>query len=495
MLLMHRAHTESTRGMRSRRAATSPKSRRPRTSVHAEETLTDLSARWEWRQDDSGRLVQRLVPSAVRASDAPRASLPARWMKEVQSVFLPAGYPASVRPEYLKFQAFDTLQAACSYLRSILTTSAILRGAGVGEEAASPMAAAVAWVLRDGVGMFGSLVFSYIVGASFDVHVKEWRLFADLINDVGLTLDMLAPLAGSYFVLVAALGAACKTICGMVAGATRASITSHFSLRDNLADVSAKESAQETAVTLVGLLGGTLLARRLDDSAFTTWIAFGVLTALHVWANWLGVGCLTFDVINPQRAALLTKRWWQMADGASNLGDLSPRCIAKQERIWGPLQLWRRGPRLGVGIRALIDPRSADGAAAQLRALEELFAEVDYLLRLDEAGVAHVALKAGADGATVLRALLHAELLAGGSFSSVAGRSRRGTPLRATRPAAPPADDGLGVEERRALEASLGVCNESWPAFRKQLVAAGWQEATLRFEQCWGRVRVRVSTA
>ena len=168
-------------------------------------------------------------------------------MKEVQSVFLPAGYPASVRPEYLKFQAFDTLQAACSYLRSILTTSAILRGAGVGEETASPMAAAVAWVLRDGVGMFGSLIFSYIVGASFDVHVKEWRLFADLINDVGLTLDMLAPLAGGYFVLVAALGAACKTICGMVAGATRASITAHFALRDNLADVSAKESAQEVS--------------------------------------------------------------------------------------------------------------------------------------------------------------------------------------------------------------------------------------------------------
>ena len=44
----------------------------------------------------------------------------------------PGGYPASVRPEYLRFQAYDTLQAACSYLRNILTTSAILRGAGVG---------------------------------------------------------------------------------------------------------------------------------------------------------------------------------------------------------------------------------------------------------------------------------------------------------------------------------------------------------------------------
>ena len=99
-------------------------------------------------------------------------SLAARASAEICSVFLPAGYPESVRPEYLRFQAYDTLQAACSYLRNILTTSAILRGAGVGAGAASPMAAAIAWVLRDGVGMFGSLVFSYVVGGGFDRNVK-----------------------------------------------------------------------------------------------------------------------------------------------------------------------------------------------------------------------------------------------------------------------------------------------------------------------------------
>ena len=75
---------------------------------------------------------------------------------------------------------FDTLQAACSYLRNVLTTSALLKAAGVGEDAASPMAAALTWILRDGMGMFGSLVFSYFAGANFDVNVKEWRLFADL---------------------------------------------------------------------------------------------------------------------------------------------------------------------------------------------------------------------------------------------------------------------------------------------------------------------------
>lgn len=38
----------------------------------------------------------------------------------------------SVREEYLTYQAWDTVQALCSYLRGILTTKAILEGSGVG---------------------------------------------------------------------------------------------------------------------------------------------------------------------------------------------------------------------------------------------------------------------------------------------------------------------------------------------------------------------------
>lgn len=88
------------------------------------------------------------------------------------------------------------------------------------------------------------------------------------VNDVGLTLDMLAPLmpSPSSFALLAAAGAACKSICGTVAGACRSSVTAHFALSSNLADVSAKEGAQETAVTLVGLVVGSWLATQLGDS-------------------------------------------------------------------------------------------------------------------------------------------------------------------------------------------------------------------------------------
>ena len=178
----------------------------------------------------SRRVRYRVTAHQPPAAESIAGSTAASVFEAARAALLPEGYPGSVRPEYLRFQVYDTIQAACSYLRAILSTGAILKASGVGEAAASPMAAAVAWVLRDGFGMCGSLLFASLVGVGFDENVKEWRLFADLINDVGLTLNMLAPMAGERFFLVAALGSTCTSICGMVAGATRASITAHFAL-------------------------------------------------------------------------------------------------------------------------------------------------------------------------------------------------------------------------------------------------------------------------
>ena len=456
------------------------------------------SATTQWRTDFDGNLCRLASGDAGAAMATPRASFAARVYTELCSVFLPVGYPESVRSEYLRFQAFDTLQAACSYLRNILTTSAILRGAGVGEDKASPMAAAIAWVLRDGFGMFGSLVFSYLVGTGFDRNVKEWRLFADLINDVGLTLDMLAPLAGppggTNFMVVAALGACCKTICGMTAGATRASITAHFALRDNLADVSAKEGAQETAVTLLGLLVGSALANNLGDSPRTTWAAFVLLTLVHVWANWLGVGCLALDSINRQRAAILARRWWRLrlsidsseagtsaaaaAQAADTQRALSPREVAREERLWGPLLLWLRGPRVGVGVGGLIDIGAADGGAAELRELERIHRDEDYLLstrtgRADRAGrrgkplgAPAIALRPQATGATALKALLHASWL----DEIKTGRHPIATP-----------------------EEAVAASHAEWDAFKTALRGAGWPHASVSLEG-EGRTRVVVTT-
>lgn len=273
-----------------------------------------------------------------RLSSSP--SIPARtWQQSLHhgfvvrpqrifaDLFLPLGYPESVGEGYLVYQAYDSLQGICSYLRGVVATSAVLMAAGVGDADATAMSAAVNWALRDGTGMVGGLLFSYVASAQFDSYVKEFRLFADVINDVGLTLDMLAPHAGRGRVLyVTSLATMCKTMCGMAAGATKGSITHHFAIHGNMADLNSKESTQETLVSLLGMIFGIGLARYLhrlekqgcgdgntaggveeeciaDGTAkFISWTIFIFLTIVHVWANYLGVKILRLRTLNRERA-------------------------------------------------------------------------------------------------------------------------------------------------------------------------------------------------
>lgn len=128
----------------------------------------------------------------VRTGDSTSKSL--SFYSLFSYTFLPIGYPQSVKKDYLEFQIYDSIQGACSYLRSILTTTAIFKGMGVGDSNASLLSATYTWVLKDLTSMLGSLLFSSMASNQFNQNIRAWRLFADVINDVGLTLDMIAPL-------------------------------------------------------------------------------------------------------------------------------------------------------------------------------------------------------------------------------------------------------------------------------------------------------------
>jgi uncharacterized membrane protein (DUF485 family) len=82
------------------------------------------------------------------------------------------------------------------------------------------------WAIRDGLGMIGGLMFSYFASPHFDAHVKEFRLLADVLNDIGLTLDMALPFLlsfdiewlGSPYLILTSCSTLCKVACGISAG-------------------------------------------------------------------------------------------------------------------------------------------------------------------------------------------------------------------------------------------------------------------------------------
>ena len=230
-----------------------------------------------------------------------------RWL---WGTLVPVGYPETVAEEYVVYQVWDSVQGLCSYLRGILGTKALLEAAGVGSESASVSAAAVAWALRDGFAMVASLVFSF-AGHDFDRHPKIWRFIADVSNDVGMTLEVLTPYVcgrPSTFVLMTGVAAAFKTICGVAAAASKAVISAHLSNGTNFGDVAVKENAQEAMITLIGLLLGIPIADVLKTPRLTLAV-FGILTVVHLWANYKAVRCLRLRTITRSRGDLLIHRF------------------------------------------------------------------------------------------------------------------------------------------------------------------------------------------
>ena len=100
-------------------------------------------------------------------------------------------------------------------------------------------------------GMLGGVLFAARVGSGLDENAKQWRFFADCVNDVGMAFELAAPLFDkSAFLAFACLGSLARALCGCAAGATRAALTQHFAA-GNAADWRRRPS-QETATSWSG---------------------------------------------------------------------------------------------------------------------------------------------------------------------------------------------------------------------------------------------------
>uniref|UniRef100_A0A8C1V1B3 Zgc:162613 n=1 Tax=Cyprinus carpio TaxID=7962 RepID=A0A8C1V1B3_CYPCA len=253
-----------------------------------------------------------------------------------QSVFLPQGYPESVSEDYLQYQLWDTVQAFSSSLSGTLATQASLRGVGVGNQEATVAAATITWLLRDGTGMLGRILFAWLKG-----------LFADILNDVAMFMEIAAPHFPPFFTLIVCIAGIFKSIVGVAGGATRAALTVHQARRNNMADISAKDGSQETLVNLAGLLVSLALIPLVTDNPLLTFILFFLFTVLHLFANYKAVRSVVMETLNEARLSIVLHRY--LLDGQL----LSPAEANQKEPVF--LSLRRTVPiKLGVRLGDIV---------------------------------------------------------------------------------------------------------------------------------------------
>lgn len=295
-------------------------------------------ANWIVQEVTSSSSVDTLSSAASPQSTARRQQT---ISKLLQNTFLPIGYPKSVPDEYTSYQGWNLLQDLCSYLRGVMSTRALLQGMGVGRADITAYQATIQWIFRDGASLLGSLLFTSLTSYNFGQNVKMWRIFADSINNVGITLDLIAPLLPRpWFLPIVCLGSVCKALCGVAAGATGAVINTHFGqLQNNLADVMAKNNAQHNIITLLGLMASIKFATVADKlpGAFT-YTSYTILTILHMFSNYRAMKILALKTLNRSRLSILIDQFLTMPSIKTAI--LQKEVVSNDKAILSEAEAW-----------------------------------------------------------------------------------------------------------------------------------------------------------
>lgn len=229
----------------------------------------------------------------------------------LQNIFLPKGYPDSVSDDYAAYQIWDTLQAFCSTICGTLCTHAILKGIGVGSENINAYSATVTWILKEGSGHVGRIIFAWWQGSQLDVDSKKWRLRADFLNDLAMGIEIyVLPKYPHLSTQILCGSTLLKAIVGVAGGATRAALTQHHALRGNLADVSSKDSSQETCVNLVASFVGLYLLTLIKSQAML-YTVFYIVVTLHLYANLRAVRAVCLRTFNESRYLIALEEFFR----------------------------------------------------------------------------------------------------------------------------------------------------------------------------------------
>ena len=130
-------------------------------------------------------------------------------------------------------------------------------------------AAAYTWVLKDGIGQLGGILFASRYGRNFDEDIKKWRFMAMLAMNVAIYIEIMTLKFPTMFLALASIANVGKNICFLLASASRASINVRFAKRNNIGDISGKSVSQFTASTLFGVGVGLTLSKIINIASIS----------------------------------------------------------------------------------------------------------------------------------------------------------------------------------------------------------------------------------
>lgn len=180
----------------------------------------------------------------------------------------------------------------------------LLYGVGLGAGAV-PVSAAINWILKDGLGQLGGVLYATYMNNSFDSDPKRVRFRAAVALQVCSFLELLTPVFPHLFLPLASISYTGKNISWIAASATRAQF--HYSLmaHSNLGDVTARATTQTIACSVVGTAISVGLAHLVGNDVTMIMGIFLPVAALDIYANYRSCQIVGLKTFNEQRANIV----------------------------------------------------------------------------------------------------------------------------------------------------------------------------------------------
>ena len=211
-----------------------------------------------------------------------------------------------------------------------------------------PAAAALNWVLKDGLGRLGKLTVSTVYGRTFDSDLKRSRLTSSVVYDLAALVEMFTPLAPAYFLALATSANIMKSVGITTALAVRPVMQQSFALEDNLGDIAARTQAQQVLADSAGLclavgLGMATNRLRVATGPVGALVFFPPLAAIDLWAIRLQLKSVVLRTLNKERTEIIAQQWLSTGRVPTH-GE-----VAAQERMLIPARIDESSLPLSIG--------------------------------------------------------------------------------------------------------------------------------------------------
>ncbi|KAI1297035.1 hypothetical protein EDD11_007245 [Mortierella claussenii] len=314
------------------------------------------------------------------------------------AVFLPKGFPDSVTPNYWPFAKWQFVHNVAGSVTAVISTQSLLFAMGLGA-GSIPMAAALNWIIKDGLGQLGGVVYASFVSDKFDSEPKRFRFQATVAMQGANVLELLTPLWPGYFLIIASISNIGKNMAWLASSATRAQMNKTFALRDNLGDITGKSGSQTTAAGLVGTGLGVVIAALMSHVSedptvlplVPMCLTFLPFSIFNIYSNYRSSHYVTTPSLNVPRAEtvfhkvlkeLMLQDEWH-SNEKPTIGHLhqqlerlipTPKDVAHKEVFVRP---YHSPFSVGIDIEPVITRFEGEGEAVE--ALNHALNQVDFV--------------------------------------------------------------------------------------------------------------------